>query len=134
MAKYTKQWLLPIPQLSFAAQVSGPVVGTEKAMSMCKKANMPRMIVINQMDRENANFDKAIEGLHDKFGVTCVPIQLPIIEKGAYVGYVDLTTMTAKRFDGKGEKEIDIPASLAGRAEDCAKLLWKQPQKAMKSS
>jgi len=69
--------------------VSGPVVGTEKAMSMCKKANMPRMIVINQMDRENANFDKAIEGLHDKFGVTCVPIQLPIIEKGAYVGYVD---------------------------------------------
>lgn len=125
MAKYTKQWLLPIPQLSFAAQVSGPVVGTEKAMSMCKKANMPRMIVINQMDRENANFDKAIEGLHDKFGVTCVPIQLPIIEKGAYVGYVDLTTMTAKRFDGKGEKEIDIPASLAGRAEELREALME---------
>ena len=76
--------------------VSGPVVGVEKAMNMCKKANKPRMMVVNQMDRENANFDKAIEGLHDKFGVTCVPIQLPIIEKGAYVGYVDLTTMTAK--------------------------------------
>ena len=105
--------------------VSGPVVGTEKAMSMCKKANMPRMIVINQMDRENANFDKAIEGLHDKFGVTCVPIQLPIIEKGAYVGYVDLTTMTAKRFDGKGEKEIDIPASLAGRAEELREALME---------
>ena len=105
--------------------VSGPVVGTEKAMSMCKKANMPRMIVINQMDRENANFDKAIEGLNDKFGVTCVPIQLPIIEKGAYVGYVDLTTMTAKRFDGKGEKEIDIPASLAGRAEELREALME---------
>lgn len=103
--------------------VSGPVVGTEKAMSMCKKRKMPRMIVINQMDRENANFDKAVEGLHEKFGVTCVPIQLPIIEKGVYVGYVDLTTMTAKKFDGKGEKQIDIPAALSDRAESLREAL-----------
>ena len=54
-------------------------------MSMCKKAHMPRMIVINQMDRENANFDKAIEGLHDKFGVTCVPIQTPPLSKKAHM-------------------------------------------------
>ena len=105
--------------------VSGLNVGAEKAWDLCDKTHTSRMIVINQMDRENANFDKAIEGLHDKFGVTCVPIQLPIIEKGAYVGYVDLTTMTAKRFDGKGEKEIDIPASLAGRAEELREALME---------
>ena len=105
--------------------VSGPVVGTEKAMSMCKKAKMPRMIVINQMDRENANFDKAVEALHDKFGVACVPIQLPIVEKGVYTGYVDLTTMTAKKFDGKGEKDIDIPSALAGRAEELREALME---------
>lgn len=103
--------------------VAGPVVGTEKAMAMCKKAKMPRMIVINQMDRENANFDKAIEAIQEKFGVTCVPIQLPIIEKGVYTGYVDLTTMTAKKFDGKGEKEIDIPSALSARAEELHETL-----------
>lgn len=105
--------------------VAGPVVGTEKAMSMCKKAKMPHMVVINQMDRENANFDKTIEALHDKFGTNCVPIQLPIVEKGAYIGYVDLTTMTAKKFDGKGEKEIDIPGSLQSRAEELREALME---------
>ncbi|MBR4435262.1 MAG: elongation factor G [Clostridia bacterium] len=105
--------------------VSGPVVGTEKAMSMCKKAKMPRMIVINQMDRENANFDKTVEALHDKFGVSCVPIQLPIMEKDQYVGYVDLTTMTAKKFDGKGEKDIEIPSGLASRAQELRESLME---------
>ena len=105
--------------------VSGPVVGTEKAMGLCKKAKMPRMIVVNQMDRENANFDKVVGELHDKFGVSCVPIQLPILEKDQYVGYVDLTTMTAKKFDGKGEKNIDIPANLADRAQELRESLME---------
>ena len=105
--------------------VSGPVVGTEKAMGLCKKAKMPRMIVVNQMDRENANFDKVVGELHDKFGVSCVPIQLPIMEKDQYVGYVDLTTMTAKKFDGKGEKNIDIPANLADRAQELRESLME---------
>ena len=105
--------------------VSGPVVGTEKAMGLCKKAKMPRMIVVNQMDRENANFDKVVGELHDKFGVSCVPIQLPIMEKDQYVGYVDLTTMTAKKFDGKGEKNIDIPANLADRAQEFRESLME---------
>lgn len=108
-----------------ANAVSGPVVGTEKAMNMCKKAGMPRMIVINQMDRENANFDKAVEAMHEKFGVSCVPIQLPIVEKGNFIGYVDLTTMTAKKFDGKGEADIDIPAALSDRAEELREALME---------
>ena len=111
--------------LILCSAVSGPVVGTEKAMSMCKKAKMPHMLVINNMDRENANFDKTVEALHDKFGVTCVPIQLPIVDKGAYIGYVDLTTMTAKKFDGKAEKEIDIPANLQNRAESLREALME---------
>ena len=111
--------------LIVCSAVSGPVVGTEKAMTMCKKAKMPHMLVINNMDRENANFDKTVEALHEKFGVTCVPIQLPIMDKGAYIGYVDLTTMTAKKFDGKNEKEIDIPANLTARAEELREALME---------
>lgn len=62
--------------------VSGPVVGTEKAMDMCKKSGKARMIVVNQMDRENANFDKVMNELNEKFGPSVVPIQLPIMEGG----------------------------------------------------
>ncbi|MBO4306083.1 MAG: elongation factor G [Clostridia bacterium] len=105
--------------------VSGPVVGTEKAMTMCKKAEMPRMLVINQMDKENANFDKAMESINEKFGISVVPIQLPIVEKGAFVGYVDLINMTAKMFNGKNEKDADIPAALKDRAESLRESLME---------
>ena len=97
--------------------VSGPVVGAEKAMSMCAKQGKARMIVINQMDRENANFEKVMEAINEKFGPSVVPIQLPIMEGGAFKGYVDIVHMTAKLFDGKGEKEIEIPGNLADEAQ-----------------
>ncbi len=103
--------------------VSGPVVGVEKAMEMCKKSGKARMMVVNQMDRENANFDKVMEAVNEKFGTSVVPIQLPIMEKGAFVGYVDIPNMVAKKFDGKGEKEIAIPADLEGRAQELYEAL-----------
>ncbi|MBQ3109262.1 MAG: elongation factor G, partial [Clostridia bacterium] len=98
--------------------VSGPVVGVEKAMDMCKKSDKARMMVINQMDRENANFDKVMEALNDKFGTSVVPIQLPIVEGGVFKGYVDLIAMDAKLFDGKKVKVAEIPAALADRASE----------------
>ena len=105
--------------------VSGPVVGTEKAMTMCKKAEMPRMLVINQMDKENANFEKTMEAITEKFGISVAPIQLPIVEKGAFVGYVDLVNMTAKMFDGKNEKEVPVPANLQAEAEKLRESLME---------
>ena len=98
--------------------VSGPVVGTEKAMSMCKKSGKAKMMVVNQMDRENANFDKVMEAVNGLFGPSVVPIQLPIMQGGAFIGYVDIVNMSAKKFDGKGEADMDIPAELAGRAQE----------------
>ena len=75
--------------------VSGPVVGAEKAMAMCQKMGKPRMMVINQLDRENASFEKVMEAVNEKFGPSVVPIQLPIMEGGAFKGYVDIVHMTA---------------------------------------
>ena len=98
--------------------VSGPVVGAEKAMAMSQKMGKARMMVINQLDRENASFEKTMAAINEKFGPSVVPIQLPIIEAGAFKGYVDIVHMTAKLFDGKGEKEVDIPANLADEAQD----------------
>lgn len=103
--------------------VSGPVVGAEKAWNMCKEYNRPRMMVINQMDRENANFDKVLNEAKDKFGTSIVPIQLPILEGGVFKGYVDILNMKAKLFDGKGEKEAPIPANLQAEAESLLEQL-----------
>ena len=113
----TAAMMLADSALIVVGAVSGPVVGTEKAMDMCKKAGKPRMMIVNQMDRENANFTKVMEQISEKFGPSAVPIQLPIMEGGAFTGYVDLTSMTAKKFEGKGEKEIPIPANLDALAK-----------------
>jgi elongation factor G len=103
--------------------VSGPVVGTEKAMDMCKRYKKPRMMVINQMDRENANFTKVMDALKEKFGTSLAPIQLPIIDGGAFKGFVDLIEMNAKMFDGKSVKISSIPASLEGAAKELRSVL-----------
>lgn len=103
--------------------VSGVVVGAEKAMEMGKKWNKSRMIVVNQMDRENANFTKVYNEIQAKFGSSAVAIQLPIVEGGKFTGYVDIVTMQGKKFDGKGEKDMDIPAALASQAESIREAL-----------
>ena len=98
--------------------VSGPAVGAEKTMAMCKEQHKARMMVINQMDRDNANFEKTMQAVNEKFGVNVVPIQLPIMVGGAFKGYVDIVNMHAKMFDGKGEKEVEIPANLQAEAQE----------------
>lgn len=97
--------------------VSGPVVGTEKAMDMCKKLKKARMMVINQMDRENANFEKSMDAIREKFGTSVVPIQIPIIEDNAFKGYVDVVNMKAYLFDGKDGKETAIPGKYQDEAQ-----------------
>ena len=97
--------------------VSGPVVGAEKAMAMCAAQAKPRMMVINQMDRENASFEKVMEAVNAKFGPNVVPIQLPIMQGGAFKGFVDIINMTAYMFDGKNLKEVAIPGGLSDEAQ-----------------
>lgn len=92
--------------------VSGLTVGTEKAMDMCKKGGIPKMIVVNRMDAENANYDKVVESLKAKYGNVISPIELPIMNDGKFVGYVDIVKQTAKLFDGKNVKDTAIPASM----------------------
>ena len=58
--------------------VSGVQVGTEKAWDYCNKIKLPRAFFINKMDRENADFDKTLEEMKEKFGMSVVPIQYPI--------------------------------------------------------
>ena len=99
--------------------ISGPAVGAEKAMFLCKKAGMPKMIVVNQMDKENANFTKVVEEIREKFGSDAVPLMLPIMEGTTFKGYVDIVAMKAKMFDANGgETETDIPGNMQDAADE----------------
>lgn len=99
--------------------VSGLVVGTEKAWDAATRESVAKMFLINQMDRENADFDKTLGQLREKYGMGVIPFQLPIMEGGAFVGYVDMINRTAKLFDKNAKlKDAPVPDALAGAIEE----------------
>lgn len=93
---------------------SGIEVGTEQVWAYSQEANLPRLIFINKMDRENADFYKTLEQVQSRFGTKCVPLQLPIGAQHDFQGIVDLLTM--KSYTGSPIKEAEIPSSLQEQA------------------
>lgn len=103
--------------------VSGAEVGTEIALTESAKFNLPRFVLINKMNRDNANFQKAMESVQELTDVRLLPIQLPWGEKAAFKGVIDLLSM--KAYAGKGEKAEDIPADFADAAEEARMTLME---------
>ncbi len=97
--------------------VSGLSVGTEKAWDYCKEYHVPKMIFVNQMDRENVNYEKVLEELEGKYGTAITPLQVPIMNGDRFTGVVDVVNMKAWDFTGKEPQEISIPDDLADTVE-----------------
>jgi elongation factor G len=104
--------------------VAGIEVQTEKSWALCEKYGLPRALVINQMDRDRASFERTLEALHNVFGRTAVPVQFPIGEEKTFHGVIDLVREKAYLYDSNGTgkaKEVEIPADLkeaANKAHD----------------
>lgn len=106
--------------------VAGLEVQTEKTWGFCEKAGLPRVLVINQMDRDRASFDRTLEALRGAFGRPVIPVQLPIGEEKNFRGVIDLVRMKASTYEtnatGKA-KESDIPADLSEAASKAHEAL-----------
>ena len=99
--------------------VAGVEVQTEKVWSFAGDYALPRAIVINKLDRERADFDRALASVNEVFGRSAVPVQIPIGSERDFKGVVDLIRMKAFTYtpdgDGKGQ-EGEIPGDLADAA------------------
>ena len=78
------------------AAPSGVDVGTERAWNMCEAASLPRIIVINKMDRENADFNRNVADIQASFGRQCVPFQIPIGQAADFKGVVSVADPNAE--------------------------------------
>ena len=100
--------------------VAGVEVQTEKVWDFANDFKLPRAVVINKLDRERADFARALESVQAAFGRSAVPIQIPVGAERDFTGVVDLVRMKAYTYtadgDGKG-KEVEIPADLADSAK-----------------
>ncbi len=96
--------------------LNGLTVGAEKAWDSCVEAGIGRAFFVNQMDKENVDFEKAVDSLKEKYGTHITIMQLPIGHGPSFTGIVDVIDMKAYEFSGKTVKEIPVPEDLAAQA------------------
>lgn len=89
---------------------AGIDVGTEIAWNNAK--HLPKIIFINGLDERNASYENKLEELKEKFGKVIAPIQVPIMEHGKMVGYVNVAKMEGRRFEGEFTHEAPIPEEM----------------------
>ncbi len=98
--------------------VSGLTVGAEKAWDIAEKNGLSRMFIVNQMDREHADFDKVLELLREKYGGSVVPLLVPIGTGADFRGVVNVLESTAFEGAGKALKAVDVPADMKSSLEN----------------
>jgi elongation factor G len=106
--------------------VSGAEVQTEKVWAEAESLGLPRLVVMNRLDRERASLDRALASLRDACSRTVTPIQMPIGEEKGFKGVVDLVAMKAYTWAGDGDaqfSETDVPASLSDAARSAREAL-----------
>jgi elongation factor G len=106
--------------------VSGVEVQTEAAWKAAAEIDLPRLIVLNRIDRERASLDRSLESLRAAFGRSIVPVTIPLGEERALSGVIDLVTMKAMthQTDGSGTMTVgEIPAELADAAQHARETL-----------
>ncbi|MFC1993254.1 elongation factor G [Chloroflexota bacterium] len=94
---------------------SGVEVGTEQVWAYSEESQLPRLVFINKMDRENASFQRTVDDVQSKLGSKCVPVQLPIGAQDNFEGIIDLLEM--KSYAGYPAKEAEMPSELQAQAD-----------------
>src|SRR5207248_5560293 len=106
--------------------VAGVMVQTEKVWAAAEELALPRLVVLNRIDRDRASLERALQSLHDACNRTVIPIQLPIGEERSFRGVVDLVSKKAYTFqtDESGKfTEGPIPGDMTAAVDTAREAL-----------
>ncbi|HAK89099.1 MAG TPA: elongation factor G [Nitrospiraceae bacterium] len=103
--------------------ISGVKAETEKVWKYACEFEVPRIVFINKMDKETANFYRALGELEKSFESEAVPLQIPVGEGPDFKGIVDLISMKAYLNDGGKTVEAEIPADIKDTADEYKRKL-----------
>ena len=104
---------------------AGVEVGTEKAWDICEKYKLPRFIFVTDMDIDNASFRQVVEDMTAKYGKKMAPFHLPIRENEKFVGYINVITEQAYRWEGKEVVECEMPEYSKANLQICRDTLME---------
>jgi elongation factor G len=99
--------------------VMGVEVGTERVWRRCEALGLPRLLFVNLLDRERADFFSTLEGLRERLSEKCVAVEIPIGQEHDFRGIVDLVHMVAYMHGEGGlhDEPVPIPEDMAEVAE-----------------
>ncbi len=106
--------------------VSGVEVQTEKVWGYAAEMDLPRVIVVNRMDRERASFARTLESVQAAFGRGALPIAMPLGEEKGFVGVADLVSEKAavyKDDQSGGFQAVDVPAEVKDAVQEAREKL-----------
>ena len=103
----------------------GVQVYTERTWEMAEELELPRCIVISRLDRDNADFQTALDNVRNALSTKAVAVQLPIGEETDFEGVVDLMTMKAVRFSNEGREVSvgEVPPDMLDAARKAREVL-----------
>ena len=93
---------------------SGVEVGAEQMWGDAEKKNLPRLVFVNKMDRDNTDFPHTLGEIQAKLSPRCLPVQLPIGSQSDFGGIIDLITM--KGHSSSTLQETELPSILLEQA------------------
>ena len=104
---------------------AGIEVGTELAWKLASEAGIPKAFFINRFDDGEARFHKVFGAIREKYGVNVCPVQIPIIDGDAVIGFANLVEMCVYTFEkATGEYSRNpIPAQFADTCEEYRAML-----------
>ena len=103
---------------------SGVQVGTKRAWDLCEQYKLPRMFCVTGMDDDNASFRQVVEDLQALYGKKIAPFHLPLRENEKLVGYINVVSQSANRWDENGKvTESEIPEYSKANLDICREAL-----------
>jgi len=109
--------------------VMGVEVNTARLWQRAEELDLARMVFVNMLDRERADFFRTLESLKSTFGPHAVATEIPIGSEHEVRGVIDLVDMKAYEYDGDGRenaREIPIPDELQAQAEEYREKLMDE--------
>ncbi len=103
--------------------ISGVKAETQKIWQYASEQELPKLVFVNKMDKDSANFSRAVGEVEKAFETDALPLQLPIGTGENFSGIIDLIKMQAFTFSGGKVQETDIPSDMASDVEEYRKQL-----------
>ena len=101
----------------------GVGVGTEKAWKQLSTRKMPKMIYVSKIDEDNADYMSVLNAMREQFGISVVPVIVPVVEGGKNVGVYDMVSGKAYKMNGNKTEEMSVPASMEDDIATYAEML-----------